>query len=220
MGTKTFTEFSADLTFALGNRSDLAAYVGPWINSAYMTLATGNRVWGLKKNFYFPELGTSSTAVTVAGTATVATPTDALIVRHVWDTTNDIKLDRIAWSTYVEYTGRATSTSRGAPIEYIRQGVYIYLHPTPDAVYTMTIYYRKRPAVLTGSATTVIGAEWDEPLLKLATAQSWLRLQAVDKYKCWREEFLSDVSGLIGIYDQEESDEHGYLRPDPAYVSR
>ena len=220
MGTKGFDVFQTDLKFCLGQRDDVTSYLGGWINTAYMTLTTGNRFWGLKKNFYFPELETSSTAATVDGTAYVATPTDALIVRRVWDSTNDVKLDRIGWGTYVEYTGRADTSSEGKPSEYIRQGTSIYLYPTPDAVYTMRIYYRKRPALLTGSAVTVIGAEWDEPIVKLATAQSWLRLQNVEKYKAWREEFLSDVSGLIGIYDQEEQDENGYIRPDSAYVNQ
>ena len=219
MGTKLFSAFQADLTFNLGKRSDVADYVGDWINTAYMTLTTGNRVWGLKKDFYFPELETSTTASTVDGTAYVSVPTDALIVRTVWDSTSDRKLDRIELVTYSEYTGRADTTAEDAPTKYMRRGGYLYLYPTPDAVYSLTIYYRKRPTLLSGASdVTAIGAEWDEPLVKLATAQSWLRLQNIEKYKLWREEFLSDVSALIGIYDQEERDEKGFIRPDPAYM--
>lgn len=219
MGTKTFTEFQDDLVFNLGKRADLDTYKDDWINTAYMTLTTGNRFWGLKKNFYFPELETVGSANTVDGTAYISTPADCLVIRQVWDSTSDVKLDRIGWKTYVEYTGRADASSEAAPSEYIRQGAYIYLYPTPDAVYAMRVYYRKRPAVLTGANTTVIGAEWDEPIVKLATAQSWLRLQDLGKYKAWREEFLSDVSGLIGIYDREEEDEDGFIRPDTAYLN-
>jgi hypothetical protein len=135
MGTKTFSEFKDDLKFGLGQRDDLASYLGGWVNTAYRTLTTGNRFWQIKRNFRFPELEASDTATTVAGTAYVSTPSGAMVVQRVHDTTNDVKLNKIGWGTYVGYTGRASSTSRGKPSEWARRGDYIYVHPTPDDEY-------------------------------------------------------------------------------------
>jgi len=220
MGTKTFSEFKDDLKFGLGQRDDLASYLGGWVNTAYRTLTTGNRFWQIKRNFRFPELEASDTATTVAGTAYVSTPSGAMVVQRVHDTTNDVKLNKIGWGTYVGYTGRASSTSRGKPSEWARRGDYIYVHPTPDDEYELEVFHRKRPTAMSANSdVTEIGAEWDEPIVQLAVAQSWLRLQNAEKYKLWMDLFKDSVVGLIGIYDHEEIDEKGYIHPDEAYVT-
>ncbi|MCK4829940.1 hypothetical protein KA005_80200, partial [bacterium] len=163
-GTFTFANFTDYLQIMFGERSDLSE-VGSvnlyqiWINQAYIRLTTRNRFWGIKKSFYFPELEVDNSGTnTTAGTAYVTTPTDALIVREVWDSTSDVRLNNIPTSKYVSYPGRAVTASRGKPTEWLRRGKYIYFHPTPDAVYSMVVYYRKVPAVLTGTNTTAIGA--------------------------------------------------------------
>jgi len=161
----------------LGQRDDLSAYVDDWINAAYLTLTTQSRFWGLKRDFYFPELETSSSANTVDGTNYVAIPTDALVIRSVFDTTSTTKLRNMAQSKFLEYTDRADTTAESNPTEWIRQGAYIYLHPTPDAVYALTIHYRKRPALLTGSAVTVIGANG------MSLSCFWLRRNRGSDYK-------------------------------------
>jgi len=222
MGIRQFSDFKAELKVGVGKQSidsiDGVDYSGKWINSAYMTLATQNRMWGLKKNFTFPELETHQTAVTEDGSETVNAPSNCIIARHVWDSTNDYKLTGISFEDYITYTGRDTAASEGKPTEWVRNGDYIYLHPTPDDEYTLYIYYRKRPAYLVADDdTTDIGAEWDEPILTLAKSIALERLQQYEASKKVRENFIDMVRGVVGIYDQESFDRQGFRKVDTSY---
>jgi len=224
MGTTTLATFKTDLTLELGQRDDISSYTAAWINRAYLTLTCQNKIWGIKNKFYFPQLETFGAANTGDGDPYISTPTDCIVVRTVWDSTNDNKLTKISWLKYIGYAGRATSTSEGKPDEWVRHADdsgndKIYLYKTPDAIYAMKIYYRKRPAILTGSNTTVIGAEWDEPLLQLAAIQSHNTLGEYDKADRKKKEWISVVSGMLGLYEQEDEDREDVRRPHTAYLN-
>lgn len=219
-GTFTFANFVDYLTVMFGERTDLTSVGGvnlyeKWINLSYIRLTTRNRFWGLKKSFYFPELEVDNSGTnTTDGTAYITTPTDALIVREVWDSTSDVRLNNIPHSKYIGYTGRADSASEGEPKEWIRQGTYIYLYPTPDATYSMYVYYRKIPAILSSSTKTVIGVEWDEVILQMAyiIGKEWLG--EYDKAKAMKESLAESFAGIIGIYDLEELARRPKATPD------
>lgn len=224
MGVAQFSELKDELQLELGEMTSLESqggvnFYGVWINTAYITLATQNKMWGIRKSFTFPELETVGTDVTVDGDAFIATPTDALIVRHVWDSTNDVKLIGIPFAEYMTYTGRADTSAEGKPTQWVRNGQYIYLYPTPDDVYTMYTYFRRRPAKLVADDDiTLIGVEWDEPILRLAKSLALRKLHQYDEAKKEKEEFIDMIRGVIGVYDQESYDRQQYRKTDPSYL--
>jgi len=221
MGVKQFSEFYDELQLELGERTDIADIDGTdfrkiWINTAYITLATQNKMWGVRKNHTFPELETFQTINTTDGDSTVDIPTDCMVLRHVWDSTNDTKLIRIPFSTYISYSGRETAASEGQPTQYVRNGDEIYLYPRPDDAYTLYMYYRKRPAkMVDDDDVTLIGAEWDEPILRLAVSLGLRKLQQYDEAKKEFENFMDLVRGVVGIYDQESYDNEDYRAVGP-----
>lgn len=217
MGDKTYAEFQTNLLFNLGNRSDVTTEAADWVNRAYRTLYSMKKFGG--RTVYFPELETSAAANTVAGVVSVATPTDCLFIHHVDDTTSDVKLTGTSLGDYVKKTGRAVTASRAAPKKWVRHAALVLLNPTPDAVYALKIYYRKRPIELAGVATTVIGEEWDEPILLLATYQSMMRMNEFDKAKAFKEEWQSCMSDLVGIYDAEDMDKKSIRYPNAAWIN-
>lgn len=225
MGERTYAEMKADLTLELGQRTDLTSAplsAGDWINVAYLTLTTSNQFFGFKlpKYFRFPELDTTSSATTVAGTDHVATPADALIVYTIHDTTNDTKLSGIRFREFVEKTGRATTASRSKPLYWQRYGANLKLYPTPDAAYALTIFYRKRPAELSGASdVTILGAEWDEVILKLAVIQSMMRLKQYDTADVEKKALMELMAGKVDIYDREQRDLKKYFAPDLVYLT-
>ena len=209
MGTYTFDDFRAGLKIELGQRADLESptnFYSSWINAAYISLTTRDKLLGINKPFWFPQLETSGTATTQAGVAYVLTPVDALVVRRVFNTTDDAYLTPMTKDEYYKKLGKATTSARGTPTKYVRLGANIYLSPTPVASTTsLTIYYRMIPAVLSADDdVTVLGPEWDEPILKLAVIQSHMRLKEYDLAKLEKEAWTEDVLGLMGIYHQEE----------------
>lgn len=223
MGTWTFTNFKDYAKFQCGQRTDLETgtnYYGVWVNAAYIDLTTRNKFWQLRipKRFYFPELETSTTKTTTDGTAYVAMPTDALIIREVYDTTNNVHLEQIPWSKYIHKTDRTTSTAEGDPTQWVRQGSNIYLYRTPGTTGdTITIYYRKIPAVLTGTSATVIGIEWDEPILHLALNKGFMWLHEYDKAEIHKKEFIDMVTSLIDVYYEEEKARRDFIQLDTGY---
>ena len=221
MGSKTFTTFQSDLLFELGQRDDLDSYKDDWVNAAYLKLTTQNRFWGLRQDFYFPELETvDTTQDTVDGTAYINVPTNAIIVRDVFDDDNLRRLTNISWRQYIGYTDRADTDAEGPPTEWVRSGSKIYLHPTPDDAYDVSVYYRTRPTALSdGDDTTAIGAEWDEIIVQIAAILAHMKLGEFDKAAAKKSEFLDAVSGLIGIYDQEKKSRKEVRVPSYPYLT-
>jgi len=226
MGNLSFDSFKELLKFRAGNNAALDSAMasgtdlyGTWTNQAYRQLCSQDYILGLKKRLYFPQLMTSTTASTVDGTAYVSTPSGALYITEVFDTTNGKKLSHITWKQYIEYTDRTTAASEGDPAEWTRSGSRIYLHPTPDAAMTMTIYYKKLPTDLSGTLTTDIGAEWDDVIIELAAYKCfvWTHEDAA-KVKQAKESFLEMAAGLADIYWNENKDREDAFGPSSAYM--
>ena len=223
-GTKTFADMVNEVELAFGQRTDIATVAGGWVNDAYLRITCSNEIFGQRTNSYFPTLEIESAATnTTDGTKYITTPTDCLFIRHVWDSTSDVKLTKISLANYIARTGRSTATSEGAPAQWLRRADatkgsdYVYLYPTPDTTYAMYMYYRAKPVVLTGTTKTVIGVEWDEPIVSLACAIGAKRLQMYDTAKVFEEDFKNIITGMIGIYDNEDFDKEDYRKVDPSY---
>lgn len=208
MGDKTFTLFKSELLWALGNlaSADVNSMEGKWTNAAYRSLTSRNKFWKFKvpKTFGFPELDTSTTATGNDGDAYISKPSDSIFVHTVWDMTNDNMLDYRDHGWYVEQTGRATAASEAEPNSWTPYSNKLYLYPTLDDEYNFTIYYRKRIADLAGSEATVIGAEWDEPILMFAVMRGYMFLRDFDKAKQWRDEFILTIQDLMGMQERQQ----------------
>ena len=225
MGNLSFAELKDQLRVRNGNNSaydtagtEASNYYGLWINKAYRQLCTQDNVLGVTRKIRFPQTNTSTTATTVDGTAYVSVPSDCLFITEVYDTTNNRKLDEISWKSYIEYTDRTTTTSENYPTEWTRYGERIYLHPTPDAAYTVTIYYKKLVEDLTGTTTTIIGAEWDDPIIELASYIMYTWLGEYDKAKYCKEQFVAQATGLASLYLNEDRDRDAAFGPSQAYM--
>ena len=226
MGNTDFSAMTEQLKFRAGNNAALDSagasslnYYQIWLNQAYRQLCSQEYVLGLKKRLYFPQLFTSTTAATVDGQAYVSVPTGCLYITEVFDTTNGKKLKHITWKQYIEYTDRTTAASEGDPTEWTRSGGRIYVHPTADAAMTLTIYYKKLPTDLSGTLTTVIGAEWDDAIIELAAYKMFSWLHEYEKSKVVKESFLEMAAGLADIYHNENKDRDESFGPSTSYLS-
>jgi hypothetical protein len=214
MGAYTYSEFKSYLKLQLGNNDAWDLYLGPWINSAYRLLTTADIVWGVRKRLFFPELETSSSATTVDGTGYVAVPSDCLVVREIFDGTNEVRLDWISWPDYIGKTDRADTSAESTPSYWSRSGSSLYLYPTPDAAYSLTIHYKKRVTDLSGASdVTVIGKEWDDVILEMATFFARNRLNEPERAEYAKKNAVEMISGLVTIYGAEERARREAVRP-------
>ena len=224
-GSLTYTELQDYVSLQFGKNTAWETptnYVGVWVNRAYHQLTTQNIFWATGgKRFHFPELETSSAVSTVDGTAYVAVPTDALFVRDLFDTTSKRYLRNIPYRRYIEYTDRADTTAEGEPTEWVRAGTSLYLHPTPDAVYSLTRYYRKVPTALSGGTdVTLIGSEWDLPIITLAAYIGKVLTMDYEKANFLKKEFAEQVAGIMSLSGEEEKSQENYLYVDETYRDR
>jgi hypothetical protein len=225
MGALSCSTLKEFVKFRMGNRGDLSAagdssldYYLIWVNSAYRQLCTQDRIFGLPKKLKFPQLHTSTTKTTTDGTAYVTEPTSCLYITEVYDTTNNVKLDRISWKEYIGYTDRTDTSAEGDPTEWVHQLSRIYLHSTPATTGdTLTIYYKKLVSDLSGTLTTDIGAEWDDVIVELATYKAHTWLGEYDKAKFCREAFIEMAGGLADLSFKDELDSDYSIGPSAAY---
>ena len=217
-GERTLAQFLSDIEFALGGRDDLDDYTTRWLNTAYLTLTGKKRIPGLKRTIYFPELEVKDESQSwVDGTYNLTTPLTALVIRGIWDSTNDVYLTRFpSIREYWKKTNRQSGSSQGPPKKWIRHESFLYTYPQSDDSYDATIYFRKRPADFESGVqdTTEIGPEWDEPLFLLAMTQIHAKLGEYDKAKEKSSEFIHNVYDIIGVYDEEGADTKRIFRPD------
>lgn len=225
----TLAQMSDYLKFRMGEHSELesasdqsANLFDLWINSAYRQLTNSDRIWGLELDYCFPELNTEDTSITTSdGIQYISTPGNCLYVQEVYDYTNSKRLDWIPWSEYVGYTDRFDTSSEGKPNKWHRRGAYIYLHPTPDTddeyIY---LYYRRRVAAISGIEETLIGEEWDEVILVLATIKGFTWLNDMDKVKDLKEEWKELAMSLVGHPHKEQLAQRASIKPDLTYSDK
>lgn len=225
MGLITLTEAKAKLLVRFQNRTEFQSigsvdYFGVWLNDALTQLTASDRIPFAKRPIRFPELETSTDVSTADGVPYISVPGDCLKPFHVYDKTNGRRLDWIPLKQYVEYTDRADTGAEGPPSEWHRAGLRIYLHSTPDAIYVMEVWYKKRHPLWEGDNATLIGSEWDEPILELAAykAHSWVG--EFDRAKAAKEAYMELIVPLLTNAFADEKERNEYWRPDDQYFRK
>lgn len=212
MGAYTFSQFKEYAKERMGGNDAWDARYPVWVNSAYRQLTSRDKVGSSR--IEIPELETSSSATTVDGTAYVSVPSDCISIIEIFDETNDVNLSWTPFDEYISRTDRADTTKEDKPTYWVRSGAYIYLYPTPDSAYTLTIHYRKRPADLSGdSDVTVLGEEWDDVILELAVSigRDWANEPEKAIYS--RKLAESMAKDIMDIYNREEKARDESMRP-------
>lgn len=210
----TFEEFEAHLKLKFRGRDDVESISGTnffqqWTNKAYKWLTTRDRLWDLKFNYRFPQLEViDDTQALTAETAYLSIPDKTLYTLEIFDTTEKRPLNWMPPRDYLRKTDRADSNAYADPSHWTHIDAYYYFWPTPDAANTLELLRRKIPDPLDGAETTIIGEEWDEAILYLASwiGHDWLgEIELADKAK---DNFKEYVKGLIAIYYNEEKAGH------------
>jgi len=209
-----FDELTAELKLKFKQRTDLETvgsvnFYEKWVNDAYLMLSTRDRFWKRKMNYKFPQLESIySSASTTASTAYLTIPALTMYTIEIFDYTSSNPLNWMNPKEYIRRTDRADSNSYAAPQEWCRIGGYYYFWPTPDDAYVLEILRRTIPSPLSGTSTSVLGAEWDPAILYLA---GWIGFDAqgeVARADREKENFIEYVDGLVGIYYNEEKAGH------------
>lgn len=207
------------------NRSDIRTHMrdlldesteGFWSNddlNRYINLANRkvNSVVSLLHEEYFTV---SSTFSTVSGTKSYSLPTDCRLVRRLEiynssDASDIIKVDELRFPR-IEAGGEWPFSSSGQPQRYIVRATQFDLLPTPDAVYTMRIYYDARKSDLaTDSDTPQAPSEFHDMLVYWACALAQIKNK--EKYDEFAEMYKVRERDLIQSLERRGSDDPDFV---------
>ena len=139
--------------------------------------------WALLDKFPFREKETSTSVNTVIGQNYISVPAEleALTKLSVRDVNGKYTpLDRMTVdffeSVHVDTT--IDTDNMAIPERYLRRNDQIFLYPTPDAVYPITVYYWELIADMVASQdVSALPRNWNEIILQGAVYRGYLRLQ-------------------------------------------
>lgn len=133
------------------HRSDIASAAPDWIvdAEAIMNYGDGDSLDGLRT----ASQETITTLNCVAGTQTVALPSDWLETRKLYITIGGIRVELVQAPT-LPMRSDELSNIRSFPRTYIIVGSSLYLFPIPDSTYVLTLDYYKKIGPLSASPYT------------------------------------------------------------------
>lgn len=184
MAAKTRAQLVSEVTYTVGNRTDLATEAIDWVKRAYAYIT---------ESYELPEALATSTVATVAGTRNYDLPADYFSVYTVRNTTEDNKLIQVS-PTY--YDSLATDRS-DSPTHYAIFSNDIWLYPTPDAVETIQLRYRKQFAELSSDSTVhELPIAWEVVLVSLASSFGFRALNEIERASYYRNSALADANRI------------------------
>ena len=226
MGQISLTDAKAQLQVRFLNRSEFSSvsgfdFFGEWLNKA-LTQMTSSDVIPMSRpplRFRFPELEVVEDLVTATGVPYVNSPTGCLVLRHLFDKDTPYKLQWISLRQYTSYLDRADAGARNSPREYHRDGGVVWVHPTPDKVYNLEAWFRKRHPLWEGDNPTLIGAEWDDAIIELAAFKAHTWVGESERAKAAKEAYLDIATGIVKLSYGDEARSINFY-PDPFYFRR
>lgn len=185
---------------SIANYSDLQAAVSAWMlrastDSVVTTAQVKNYIFlceaELNRELRVRELETTSTISTVAAQDYVSLPSDFKKMHSLEFNDNSGFIDPIGSRQELK---RKYGTASDRPIEHAIYGTKIYLGPTPDTVYPMTLYYYQAIPALTDSNTTnVILTAYPDVYLYGAIRQGCMQISN----KAKKDEAEANYSAVI-----------------------
>lgn len=165
--------------------------------------------WELQEKFHLRQTESSSTIPTVASQRDYDLPAsfESLKICSVLDPDSEehIKLDRIGIKQYEAQYSEDTEAEE-MPSAYLRYGSQIRFWPTPDAIYTITLYYLSGLADLATGQDPQLPNSWQELLILGATYRGYLRFNDIDKANGFKAHYINLLNSCIPVEAKEEWD--------------
>lgn len=168
-----------------------------YINDGYLLACA-------RVNWYGEEA--SNDFSTVNGTINYAWPTDVGRIRHVYDTSRDVRLLPVSLRE-IDNSGLPGS---GPPQYYALDGSNFHIWPTPDGVYPIEVRYWKQPALLSNDDDEpIIPAKWHHLLWRYACAQCYASEDDLGMSAQWEasfEKYLAEFAADVKFPDTDTPD--------------
>ena len=159
-----------------------ATRVNQYLNDGYLLICQ-------RVQFYADE--SAQDFATVAGTTKYPWPANFARLRHLWDTTRDIRIIPVS----LREIDNSGVPGTGPPQYYANDGSNVHLWPTPDAVYNLEMRYWVLPSPLVNDTDVpVIPAHWHNLLWRYATAECYKSEDDANMGQFWTQDFERNLS--------------------------
>lgn len=191
MGVLTLLQIRDEVKSSMGNRPNiLDARYNVWINLAYTDVASG---------IDFTELDGSLVIPTVIGQNNYNGPVNPLIVQMLRDDTNN---NLLGWIPGSEYFRLDRSVATAKPKRWTRRALELLVWPNPNAIYSLTAYFKITPIALSGNAdVTVLPSYVDNALIMLGAAYGLLAVGEDQRAALWVNRAISFLSSRLTEQD-------------------
>lgn len=186
-----------EITWRLGNRSDITERTLTWLNDAYFELL-------LSPRYTYYQLDRSTTWPVVPGQRIYQLSTmfpGLWFILNIRNDADEIKLKKFD-PTELDKTTRTV----GSPYRYGRFADQIELDPIPDREYLMTTRWRVRPPQLVNGGEHLLDREWDEVITIMAVQKGWEALEQWDKANAQKQLLEVSMSRREDVADLETID--------------
>lgn len=214
MGLMTYADFTDELDFLLGRRTDTDAVdtsrVSRWINQAYTYMCHPS----VHKFREMQAIDNTTTLVSGTNEYTIASLTSITVVAIRWITYIDAtSYTALADKRRIKPRGirwfESRTLSSGRPYLYSIDGSSLFLSGVPgsnEASKLLRIGFYREPTVLSGTTTTVLTSYYDRPLVKFAEAFAEADLGDKAKALITLKEAVGLVNNAIDETELEEDD--------------
>lgn len=176
----TFATATTELQLRLGNRSDIAARIPTWLNSAQLRMGaavTASAQLDIKGTPLVTTPGVSEYDLLTAPTV-VGILKSIYGIRMIRNDTTGVRMRRFPWVDYRELNQQAQSQ----PMRWVRYGNTLAIDPQPEnpnqtGPYTLLIDARKQPA----QGTLEIDNVYQEAVVNVAEFLGWSSLMKPDR---------------------------------------
>lgn len=155
----------AEVKLILGNNDSLDARYPTWIRRAYQTV---------QYSMEFPESQETATIAMIIGITAYALPANFFSIYASRNNTTNTRMIQVSIQEYDQLsTVHVGSVDRYAIFDKDATDSFqtFHVHPSPNAIDTVQIRYRRTFADLVlGTDTHILPDQWDQPLVFLAAA--------------------------------------------------
>jgi hypothetical protein len=200
--SSTLGNMAAEVTYALGNRTDLTTIARTWVNRSYQRL---------QDTIEFPESHVAATISLAIATSSYALPTDFFSIIDARHMVTERRLAQVSIPRY----DRLSLTQTGAPTTYaLRARSTILLWPVPDASDQIQLNYRRTLASLIADGDVhVLPVAWEEAIIFGATAYGFEYLNETVRAQAARSSMRAAISQLTDRLAHDLSDRDEPISP-------
>ncbi|MDE2098898.1 MAG: hypothetical protein KGL39_16715 [Patescibacteria group bacterium] len=187
---------------ALATYSDLKSSIADWMHRTDLTAVIPDFIkmaeTRLSADVTARSMDIKTNLVTVASTATVATPTDMVEMRRLQIVSSYNTV--LKYLSPDELSADYNSNGTGVPVAFTIVGGNIELAPIPDAAYTLELTYKQRiPALSDSNTTNWLLSAWPDAYLygSLISARAYIKdLSVIQTYQQMYQEAVSNVNSV------------------------